>query len=315
MIRHLSVCLIALSFAVATIPSPDATADVYDGVLSLSPVEEHSCLAVAMEVTPGQPISGISWVHNDLESPFPNLLVLEGVPGMPPDLSQTALVLEEVGGETLSWADVTFETPITSSTGLLYAVFQLPAFTEQTAEGFGGGPGIGYVRESEPGTAYMSLDGAAWAQLHPDYSMRVTPVVAMAKGAGPSQSLQALRESRPPGWWDEVATSDSEDQMQMEGDTTPIVTPETPLAVMPNPFNPRATVRFYVGTPGAVSIDVVDVRGRRVRRLLRKDFPTGVHEVIWQGVDDQGASVASGVYFLRMESPDGRHRKRAVLVR
>jgi FlgD Ig-like domain len=99
-------------------------------------------------------------------------------------------------------------------------------------------------------------------------------------------------------------------------EATPTIPESTEFcAPSPNPFNPRTTVAFFVQTPGRVTIDVYDLRGRRVKSLQRGNVSAGAHEVVWTGVDDRGVSVASGVYFLRLTTPTGVHLKRAALVR
>ncbi len=69
------------------------------------------------------------------------------------------------------------------------------------------------------------------------------------------------------------------------------------VASYPNPFNPRTTVAFEIPTAGQVSLNVVDIRGRRVRTLIADDLPAGPGRVIWDGSDDAGRACASGIYF------------------
>lgn len=72
----------------------------------------------------------------------------------------------------------------------------------------------------------------------------------------------------------------------------------------PNPFNPVTRVPYQVPPPGAdVSIVVYNVRGQRVRELVRRYVDPGFHEVEWDGSDTRGGHVASGVYFVRMLAP------------
>jgi len=52
-----------------------------------------------------------------------------------------------------------------------------------------------------------------------------------------------------------------------------------------------------------VELAVYNIRGQRVRTLLNEYRAAGKHEVVWQGRDDTGRPVASGVYFLRMKAP------------
>ena len=70
----------------------------------------------------------------------------------------------------------------------------------------------------------------------------------------------------------------------------------------PNPFNPRTTIAFDLGAPGPVRLEVFDARGRLVRRLTVEAYPAGRREVVWDGTDDAGEPVASGVYFSRLQA-------------
>jgi len=124
-----------------------------------------------------------------------------------------------------------------------------------------------------------------------------------------------MRDTRPKGWWDELNTETVADAAIESSDNPPLVSAEQPLVIMPNPFNPRTTVAYFVATPGRVAIDVYDLRGRRVESLQRGNLAAGAHEAVWTGVDERGASVASGVYFIRLETSDGVHLRRAALVR
>jgi len=70
----------------------------------------------------------------------------------------------------------------------------------------------------------------------------------------------------------------------------------------PNPFNPETVISFSLGCSGAVSIDIYNVRGQKVRSLISGVYGAGVHSVVWNGADSAGRSVGSGVYFYRMVS-------------
>ena len=72
----------------------------------------------------------------------------------------------------------------------------------------------------------------------------------------------------------------------------------------PNPFNPTTTIRFRIDEAGHVSLTVFSTSGARVRTLVdgTRVPRAGGHEVVWDGRDDNGRSVASGVYFYRLEA-------------
>jgi len=83
----------------------------------------------------------------------------------------------------------------------------------------------------------------------------------------------------------------------------------------PNPFNPRTTIAFELPRTAQVSIDLYDARGRLVRTLVDGERAAGDHRVIWDGTDDQGHGVSSGVYYVRMLGGGKRFVQKAVLLR
>jgi hypothetical protein len=70
----------------------------------------------------------------------------------------------------------------------------------------------------------------------------------------------------------------------------------------PNPFNPSTTIPYSVPKPGWVNLGVYDVNGRLVRVLVDGPKPVGEFAVQWDGRNDEGDAVSSGVYFVRLES-------------
>jgi hypothetical protein len=78
----------------------------------------------------------------------------------------------------------------------------------------------------------------------------------------------------------------------------------------PNPFAASTVVAFDLPAAGPVALDVVDVKGRVVRTLVRGAMPAGRHAATWDGCDDAGARVGPGVYFARMTAGEFvAHRK------
>ncbi|MEZ4386519.1 MAG: T9SS type A sorting domain-containing protein [Candidatus Krumholzibacteriia bacterium] len=74
----------------------------------------------------------------------------------------------------------------------------------------------------------------------------------------------------------------------------------------PNPFNPRTEIRFQMAEAGLTWVAVFDARGRLVRQLVRDTrLEAGPNAVVWNGTDDSGRRVASGVYFYRITTPQG----------
>lgn len=98
-------------------------------------------------------------------------------------------------------------------------------------------------------------------------------------------------------------------------DDEPRLPVELGLAAMPNPFNPRTTLRFELPRPGRVQVDVFDARGRHVDRLLDAEKPAGRFELPWSGTDRSGGALGSGVYFVRLVHPSGERVRRVTLVK
>ncbi|MEZ4387251.1 MAG: C25 family cysteine peptidase [Candidatus Krumholzibacteriia bacterium] len=96
--------------------------------------------------------------------------------------------------------------------------------------------------------------------------------------------------------------------------------PPLPLALAlagnhPNPFNPATTIEFAVPRTGEVELAVFDVAGRRVATLVRGVVAAGQHQVVWQGRDDRGLQVASGVYFCRLADGQSLQSRKMLLVK
>jgi hypothetical protein len=87
------------------------------------------------------------------------------------------------------------------------------------------------------------------------------------------------------------------------------------LGVHPNPANPRATVEFQLERAGPVQVTVYDLRGRNVRRLVDGVVDAGRHEETFDGRDESGRSVASGIYLVRLQTRSEIFARRFTLVK
>ncbi|MFZ1947070.1 MAG: GEVED domain-containing protein [bacterium] len=68
----------------------------------------------------------------------------------------------------------------------------------------------------------------------------------------------------------------------------------------PNPFSSATTIQYVLPAAGRVSLEVFDITGRSVSRLVDEDLPVGEHSAVWNGRDAAGHEVAAGVYFCRL---------------
>lgn len=83
----------------------------------------------------------------------------------------------------------------------------------------------------------------------------------------------------------------------------------------PNPFNPHTTIAYTITKGGHTEIVVYDALGHLVRTLVRSSLPAGDHEVSWDGRDDSGTRVASGVYLYQLRTGDIVETRKMVLVK
>jgi hypothetical protein len=97
------------------------------------------------------------------------------------------------------------------------------------------------------------------------------------------------------------------------GGETPLVTGLLPP--FPNPFNPGTSVVFELAQPARASLAIYDVRGRRVADLHQGDLPAGRHTFRWEGRDQAGRQVASGVYLVRFVSDGLVEHRRMTMIR
>lgn len=83
----------------------------------------------------------------------------------------------------------------------------------------------------------------------------------------------------------------------------------------PNPFNPQTTIVFAVDRPSGVRLGVYDLQGRLVRTLADRVYAAGEHRVVWDGRDESGSEMPSGLYLYRLEDGRRTQTRKMVLVR
>lgn len=88
-------------------------------------------------------------------------------------------------------------------------------------------------------------------------------------------------------------------------------------ANVPNPFNPSTTITYHVpeGAPEHVSLKVYNLRGQLVATLVDSPRPPGEYGVTWDGTDNNGCGLPSGVYFYRMNAGPFHSTRKMVLLK
>jgi hypothetical protein len=83
----------------------------------------------------------------------------------------------------------------------------------------------------------------------------------------------------------------------------------------PNPFNPITTIRYDLPEDGPVSIIIYDLMGREIKTLVKQVSAPGRYSVNWNGRNQWGKQIASGMYFYRMETPEFQSVKKLIFLK
>ena len=83
----------------------------------------------------------------------------------------------------------------------------------------------------------------------------------------------------------------------------------------PNPFNASTTIFYELPEAAPVKLEIINVLGQKVVTLLDQPEDAGIHSVTWDSRDEAGRSVASGVYFYRIITPEYNFEKKMVLMK
>ncbi|MDZ4805493.1 MAG: galactose oxidase-like domain-containing protein [Candidatus Eisenbacteria bacterium] len=126
----------------------------------------------------------------------------------------------------------------------------------------------------------------------------------------------------PPGWYllfavDADSVPSVAQWVRLDASVSGILEPGRPmvLSVAPNPARGSVALTFTMAEPGPLDIRIFDAAGRMTRHLYGGMRPGGRQSLTWDFLDDAGRSVATGIYFARIECPAGSTSARIVRVR
>lgn len=162
---------------------------------------------------------------------------------------------------------------------------------------------------------YRQVDGGPFSKINSDLITETT----FADNSPPSGSLcyqvtavDAVAQEGPPSdpacIGPPVAKSRPTEELNVA-----VLTPR--LLATPNPFNPSTTIAYRLPTAGHVVLAIYDVRGTRVTTLVAGERPVGEHLVRWNGRNDAGVHVASGVYFAHLRSGTVQLKQKLILLK
>jgi len=229
-----------------------------------------------------------------------------------------------------------------ATTGLGDAIRSMTWFDPQTA--------VASLGVNDPGIHRTVDGGATWAPVHDQSFVKLTRKGATEAMAVPLFGTAMFRTTDAGLTWEELkppfsgpfpgmpdyvnAAAPTADGWILGGSRNRLLvaiesgasgvavdpsapTPTSPLRLLtgPNPVYSKTSVFLYNDRPGRTRVDVHEAGGRRVSTLLDAELPAGRHAVSWDGTDDGGQALPSGVYFVRSTSSAGRQTVKVTLVR
>ena len=135
-----------------------------------------------------------------------------------------------------------------------------------------------------------------------DYTIRATQVAAFQANADGWFALLTEGEEIPVHGWDASAPVV---RFVQSTDSSPLAAGDRLAPAYPNPFNPSTTLRFESDAHGPLRLVVVDAAGRVLRELAAGTFSAGHHTVEWDGKDEAGRRLPSGLYLARLIGDQG----------
>ncbi len=173
--------------------------------------------------------------------------------------------------------------------------------------GVAGFPFLTSFNGSTPGTI-CDLEGDGWLKLVSGYSTGVL-VLNLRKPATPQMPWVTFRgTTERTGAWEAIGYVGNPG-----GDGIPLVTGLEQN--YPNPFNPSTTIKYQTAENGRARLAVYNLKGQQVRLLESGVRPAGLHQAVWDGRDDSGNAVSSGVYLYRLQTASTDQVRRMLLVK
>ncbi len=83
----------------------------------------------------------------------------------------------------------------------------------------------------------------------------------------------------------------------------------------PNPFNPTTTISFSIPKESNVEISIYNIKGQKVKEIVSDQLASGEHSVVWDGRDENGKPVSSGIYFYKLKAGGFREVRKMILMK
>lgn len=83
----------------------------------------------------------------------------------------------------------------------------------------------------------------------------------------------------------------------------------------PNPFNPSTTIAFSLAEPSYVKLEIYNLKGQKVAKLMNEKLAAGTYQIPWHGVDNKGQKQGSGLYFVRLQAGNRNFTRKMMLMK
>jgi len=87
------------------------------------------------------------------------------------------------------------------------------------------------------------------------------------------------------------------------------------LTNYPNPFNPITSISFNLNTPGNVCLEIINLKGQKIKTLIDEILPSGSHQICWNGTNSVNEKVSSGVYLYKLKTNNSEQTKKMILLK
>jgi len=147
------------------------------------------------------------------------------------------------------------------------------------------------------GAIAMSIDGYI-------YDWTITKYTNLSSYYSSGNKIWSLEECRACGKTYVEILLMYEDWLRAAIDKSDIPVPYNLLPAYPNPFNTETTISFEISEPELVTLTIYNITGQIVKTLMNKYYKTGHYTLGWNGRDNKGAILESGIYIIRMKAGD-----------
>ena len=83
----------------------------------------------------------------------------------------------------------------------------------------------------------------------------------------------------------------------------------------PNPFNPITNIKYSIPDKSIVSLSIYDILGRQIIQLIDKEIGAGTHNIIWDGKNNTGDYVSTGIYYYKLEADNFVQTRKMILLK